>query len=149
MKAKALIKSLLVSENTTLTEVVNRLNEKYQSSTTLSNVSNKLNRDTIQFKEVIEILDVLGYNLKPIEKYRHMQPTAKHGDKVIYPKPVNTSDSNIVAEENDEYLTFNYNNPNRSSNEDVNKLKKAIISIIEDNPQFIESVRDIMSKDEQ
>ncbi len=44
-------------------EVVDRLHEKYGWSDSVSNLSAKLHRESIRYKEVVELADVLGYNL--------------------------------------------------------------------------------------
>lgn len=57
------IKKILVEEDLTLTEVVNRLNEKYNRNDTIQNLSNKLSRETLKYKEAIEIASVIGYEI--------------------------------------------------------------------------------------
>lgn len=63
---KNLIKGYLKKENITLTEVVSLINDRRSEDnrTTLQNISNKLSRGTIKFSEVLEIADVLGYDLE-------------------------------------------------------------------------------------
>ena len=43
--------------------VVDRLAEDYDWSDSVSNLSAKLQRESIRYKEVIELADVLGYDI--------------------------------------------------------------------------------------
>ena len=47
----------------TMQEVVDRLHEEYGWSDSVSNLSAKLQRESIRYKEVVELADVLGYDL--------------------------------------------------------------------------------------
>lgn len=60
---KVEIKSYIVREGTSLTKVMNALNEKKLITTTYSNIANKINTETITFKEAQYILDHLGYKI--------------------------------------------------------------------------------------
>lgn len=59
------IKSIIAKNGYTLTEVVNRMNEKRgaDEQTTVQNISNKLARGTIKFSEVLEITAVMGLKI--------------------------------------------------------------------------------------
>ncbi|WP_245528255.1 hypothetical protein [Halanaerobium praevalens] len=43
-----------------MTDLVNALNEKYNRDDSVQNLSNKLSRGTIKYKEVKEIADIIG-----------------------------------------------------------------------------------------
>lgn len=60
---KVEIKSYIVREGTSLTKVMNALNEKKLITTTYSNIANKINTETITFNEAQYILDHLGYKI--------------------------------------------------------------------------------------
>ena len=61
---RAKIKAFLASNGTTLTDVVKVMNERHPDEpTTQQNLTNKLARETIKFKEVVEIADILGYDI--------------------------------------------------------------------------------------
>ena len=47
----------------TMQELVDRLHEEYGWSDSVSNLSAKLQRESIRYKEVVELADVLGYDL--------------------------------------------------------------------------------------
>ena len=65
MDVKQEIKDILMNENTTLTRVVNMINaiNPQDKQTTIQNINNKLSRGTIKYNEVLEIADVLGYDI--------------------------------------------------------------------------------------
>ena len=57
------IKSYIVRSGYTMQEVVDRLSEDYSWSDSVSNLSAKLQRESIRYKEVVELADALGYDL--------------------------------------------------------------------------------------
>ena len=54
------IKSQIVRAGFTMQEVVDRLHDEYDWSDSVSNLSAKLQRESIRYKEVVELADVLG-----------------------------------------------------------------------------------------
>jgi hypothetical protein len=64
MDIKQEIKVLLVRNNLSMRKLVNLLNEKYNRTDTVQNLSKKLTRNTIRFNEVQEIINILGYNVE-------------------------------------------------------------------------------------
>ncbi len=68
MKIKDEIKGNLTLKGWTLTEIVNEINRRRKISglkkTSVSNVSNKINRGTIKYDEVKEIADIIGCSLE-------------------------------------------------------------------------------------
>ena len=57
------IKSQIVRAGFTMQELVDRLAEEYGWSDSVSNLSAKLQRESIRYKEVVELADVLGYDI--------------------------------------------------------------------------------------
>ena len=57
------IKAQIVRAGYTMQELVDRLHEEYGWSDSVSNLSVKLQRESIRYKEVVELADVLGYEL--------------------------------------------------------------------------------------
>ena len=57
------IKAQIVRAGFTMQEVVDLLAEEYDWSDSVSNLSAKLQRESIRYKEVVELADVLGYDL--------------------------------------------------------------------------------------
>ena len=57
------IKSYIVQEGMTMSEVVDRLAEEYCWSNSVPNFSGKLQRESLRYSEARELADVLGYEL--------------------------------------------------------------------------------------
>ena len=57
------IKAQIVRAGFTMQELVDRLADEYGWSDSVSNLSAKLQRESIRYKEVVELADVLGYDL--------------------------------------------------------------------------------------
>jgi len=67
LSAKDLIKLLLSRENITQKKLAYMLTEQTNKKYTPDGLSRKLNNDTITYKEVSNIVDILGYNIN-VEK---------------------------------------------------------------------------------
>ena len=57
------IKAQIIRAGFTMQEVVDVLSEEYGWSNSVSNLSAKLQRESIRYKEVLELADVLGYEI--------------------------------------------------------------------------------------
>ena len=57
------IKSYIVRSGYTMQEVVDRLSEDYGWSDSVSNLSNKLQRESLWYVEAVQLADALGYDL--------------------------------------------------------------------------------------
>ena len=57
------IKSYIVRQGMTMQEVVDLLRVEHGWSDSVSNLSAKLQRESIRYKEVMELADALGYDL--------------------------------------------------------------------------------------
>lgn len=64
------IKSYIVSTGWTIANIVKEINKTkdVDNQTTPQNLSNKLSRGTIKYIEVIEIANIIGYDIKWIKK---------------------------------------------------------------------------------
>lgn len=60
---KEQIKALFLWRDISMSEVVRKLNEIKNKNLSVSNLSHKLSKETIPFKEVLEIADLLGYEV--------------------------------------------------------------------------------------
>lgn len=65
---KNFIKGQIALNNFTIKEVYRQLVEKYNRSDTFQNFTTKINRQTLKYDEILQIADVLGYEIKWIEK---------------------------------------------------------------------------------
>ena len=57
------IKSYIVRSGYTMQEVVDRLSEDYGWSDSVSNLSNKLQREALRYVEAVQLADALDYDL--------------------------------------------------------------------------------------
>ncbi len=57
------IKAQIIRAGFTMQELVDRLADEYDWSDSVSNLSAKLQRESIRYKEVVELADVLGYDV--------------------------------------------------------------------------------------
>lgn len=57
------LKALFAYNGLSLKDLCNLLMEKNQKKDTAQNISNKLSRGTLRFSEVLEIADVMGYDI--------------------------------------------------------------------------------------
>ena len=63
MNVKGEIKSYIVREGLTIREVLERLCREKGWSSSLSNFSDKLRRETIRYREAKELAEILGYEI--------------------------------------------------------------------------------------
>ena len=57
------IKAQIVRAGFTMQELVDRLSDEYDWSDSVSNLSAKLQRESIRYKEVVELAEGLGYDI--------------------------------------------------------------------------------------
>ena len=57
------IKAQIIRAGFTMQELVDRLADEFDWSDSVSNLSAKLQRESIRYKEVMELADVLGYDI--------------------------------------------------------------------------------------
>ena len=57
------IKAQIVRAGFTMQELVDRLHDDYGWSDSVSNLSAKLQRESIRYREIIELADVLGFEI--------------------------------------------------------------------------------------
>lgn len=57
------IKAQIIRADYTMQEVVDLLHDEYGWSDSVSNLSDKLQRESIRYKEILELADALGYEI--------------------------------------------------------------------------------------
>ena len=67
MDIRGEIKSIIAKKATTLKAVCEKFEENKNKKLSPNNLTNKLRRNTVKFKEVEEILNILGYHIEFIE----------------------------------------------------------------------------------
>ena len=63
MNVRNEVKSYLVCEGVTMQDVLGKLEQQYGWSRSISNLSGKLQRETLRYKEAVELADVRGYEI--------------------------------------------------------------------------------------
>ena len=63
MNVRNEIKAQIIRTGMTMQQVVDLLIDEYGWSDSVSNLSAKLQRESIRYKEVVELADVLGYDI--------------------------------------------------------------------------------------
>ena len=62
------IKSIIVKSGWTMSDIVKALNEKHSRRDTVQNLSNKLSRETLKYREALEIAEIIGYSIEWVKK---------------------------------------------------------------------------------
>jgi len=57
------IKSYIVRQGMTMQEVVDLLSDEYGWSDSVSNLSNKLQRESLRYTEAVQLAEVLGFEI--------------------------------------------------------------------------------------
>lgn len=63
MNVRNEIKAQIIRAGYTMQEVVDLLHDEYGWSDSVSNLSAKLQRESIRYKEILELADALGYEI--------------------------------------------------------------------------------------
>ncbi len=71
ISTKHLIKGMLLMRDVSLTRLAEELNKRFGYSFTQSNLSRKLNTDTVKWTELRDIAMILGYSIRisPVENW--------------------------------------------------------------------------------
>ncbi len=67
-QARRLVKEFLKEKNVSILQLAKLLNEKYGRSASAPNIMNKLARSSFKITELIDIVDLFGYELKIVPK---------------------------------------------------------------------------------
>ena len=63
MNVRNEIKAQIIRAGMTMQEVVDLLSDEYGWSDSVSNLSNKLQRESLRYTEVVQLADVLGFEI--------------------------------------------------------------------------------------
>ncbi len=64
MYVREQVKALLAQENVKMKDLAFQMQEKIGKKYTLQNLSHRLKRGTVTYNELLEIAEILGYNVK-------------------------------------------------------------------------------------
>lgn len=67
-QARRLVKEFLKEKNVSILQLAKLLNKKYGRSASAPNIMNKLARSSFKVTELIDIVDLFGYELKIVPK---------------------------------------------------------------------------------
>lgn len=62
------IKAYIVREGLTMQEVVDLLSDEYGWSDSVSNLSAKLQRESLRYREAVQLADVMGYDITWVKR---------------------------------------------------------------------------------
>ncbi len=68
MGLKEEIKGYIVSGGWSITRIAEELNKRNGSEYTMQNLSNKIRKESLKYSEVLEIANIIGYDIKWIKK---------------------------------------------------------------------------------
>lgn len=68
MGIKEEIKALLAKESQTMTDIASKIYSNKNKRSAMSNLSQKLGKETIRYEEVREIADILGYDIEFVKR---------------------------------------------------------------------------------
>lgn len=69
-QARRLVKDFLQEQNTSVYRLARMLNEKYGRSASDSNLLNKLARSSFKVTELMDIIELFGYEIKFVPKHK-------------------------------------------------------------------------------
>ena len=64
MSLKNDLKSLIIKQGFTMSQVNDELNRRHGTNLSFQNFSNRFRKETFSYNEVAEILDVIGYRIE-------------------------------------------------------------------------------------
>ena len=73
MNTRYEIKSIIMREGMTMTELVEKMADQYAWSPSVPNFSGKLQRDSLRYREAVELADALGYELVWQKRNYHLR----------------------------------------------------------------------------
>lgn len=68
MSFKDDLKAIIIKSGWSMTAVVQEINNRNHTDFTVQNFSAKLTRGTLKYLEVVEVLDIIGYEVQWIKK---------------------------------------------------------------------------------
>ena len=62
------IKSYIVSSGWSITKIAEELNKRNGNEYTMQNLSNKIRKESLKYSEVLQIAEIIGYDIRWIKK---------------------------------------------------------------------------------
>lgn len=64
MSLKNDLKGLITKQGFTMSQVNDELNRRHETHLSFQNFSNRMRKESFSYNEIVEILDVIGYEIK-------------------------------------------------------------------------------------
>lgn len=68
MPYKLKLKALVIESGMKLSDINNELNKRHGTNLGYQNFSNRLSNETFKYDEVLEILDIIGYDVQWVKR---------------------------------------------------------------------------------
>lgn len=62
------LKSVIVKSGFTMTQINDELNRRHNTNLGYQNFSNRLSKETFKYNEILEILDIIGYDIQWVKR---------------------------------------------------------------------------------
>lgn len=62
------LKALIIKSGYTMAQVNDELNKRHNTNLGYQNFSNRLSKETFKYNEILEILDIVGYDIQWIKR---------------------------------------------------------------------------------
>lgn len=68
MSYKTDLKAAIIKSGYTMAQVNNELNRRHNTNLGYQNFSNRLSKETFKYNEILEILDIIGYDIQWVKR---------------------------------------------------------------------------------
>lgn len=68
MSYKTDLKAIIIKSGYTMAQVNDELNRRHGTSLGYQNFSNRLSKETFKYNEILEILDIVGYDIEWVKR---------------------------------------------------------------------------------
>lgn len=62
------LKALIIKSGFTMAQVNDELNKRHNTNLGYQNFSNRLSKETFKYNEILEILDIVGYDIQWVKR---------------------------------------------------------------------------------
>lgn len=62
------LKSVIIKSGFTMAQVNDELNRRHSTNLGYQNFSNRLSKETFKYNEILEILDIIGYDIQWVKR---------------------------------------------------------------------------------
>lgn len=62
------LKALIIKSGYTMAQINDELNKRHNTNLGYQNFSNRLSKETFKYNEILEILDIIGYDIQWVKR---------------------------------------------------------------------------------